>query len=402
MGSGGGDLEGALRRLADGLRADTPALIERELAQARRDLPELSARDEDPEAVELHRESSRAGVAVICDALASARDPRPEDVPAAAAAEVRASLRLGVRLGPILLGHRVAQRLLFQEATARVRADVADPELREEVLAAAAARLLAYFDILTARMAEVHDRERELLLRDRERRKRARVHDLLEGRPVDVAALGYPIEGDHLGLVAWGTEPERALLALGAATGRPVLVVGGTESSAWGWLAAAALDADAMRAVAAIVEDGRLRLALGDAGQGEEGFRQTHRQALEACRIAREGEPRAVTWYADVALLALTLHDRDAARAFVLRELGTLAERNPRNALLRETLSAYFATGQNATAAAAALGVNDRTARYRIKAIEERLGRSILERRDELGVALRLAEVVLREEGEGA
>ena len=372
-------------------------LVDRGLAQMRRDVPELSVRDEDPEVMDLYRQGYREQIAVICDGLAAPHELRPADVPAAAAAEVRVSARRGIRFGAILRGYRVSHRLLFDEAMAHVRADRTDVELHEAVLAATSTWLFACFDFLTARMSEVYESERELLVRDRERRKRARVRDLLDGRPVDAAALGYPVDGDHLGLVAWGREPERALLSLGAATDRPLLAMASTDSTAWAWLAAASLDADGMRAVAGLVDGGRLRLAIGGGGHGEEGFRQTHREALETFRIAREGNGR-VTWYADVALLALTLHDRAAARAFVLRELGSLAEHNARNALLRETLTAYFATGQNATAAAAVLGVHDRTARYRIKAIEERLGRSILERRDELGVALRLAPVVLRDD----
>jgi hypothetical protein len=397
VGSGGGDLERALLRLAATLRADIGRLVEHAVEQMRREVPELSVRDEDPELVELFKQGYRAQPAVVCDGLAAPRELRAADVPEAALAEVRRSARRGIRFGAILLGHRVGHRLLFAAALAWADEEVADPALREAVLGATSTWLFACFDFAAARMYEVHDAEREVLVRDRERRKRSRVRDLLHGRPVDAAALGYPLDGDHLGLVAWGRDPERALLSLGATTCYPVLTVARSDSTAWGWLAVPGLDADGMRAVAALVDRGLVRLAIGASGEGEHGFRQTHREALDTFRIARDGDAR-VTWYADVALLALTLHDREAARAFVLRELGSLAEPNSRNALLRETLSAYFATGQNATAAAAVLGVHDRTARYRIKAIEERLGRSILERRDELGVALRLAQVVLRED----
>ena len=102
---------------------------------------------------------------------------------------------------------------------------------------------------------------------------------------------------------------------------------------------------------------------------------------------------------ADVALLALTLRDPVAAREFVLQRARIArARHDERSELLCATLlCAYFASGQNAAAAAAALGVHDRTVRYRVRSIEERLGRSILARREELGVALRLAHVVLRD-----
>ena len=102
-----------------------------------------------------------------------------------------------------------------------------------------------------------------------------------------------------------------------------------------------------------------------------------------------------MTTFADVALLALTLQDPTLAREFVRCELGPLAGDDTRSQLLRETLRAYFDAGQNAAAAAAALGVHERTVTYRLRSIEERLGRPLRTRRDELGVALRLAPVVL-------
>ena len=48
----------------------------------------------------------------------------------------------------------------------------------------------------------------------------------------------------------------------------------------------------------------------------------------------------------------------------------------------------------HAAAAAVKIRVHERTVAYRLKSIEERLGFPIGERRDELAVALRLAEVL--------
>ena len=115
------------------------------------------------------------------------------------------------------------------------------------------------------------------------------------------------------------------------------------------------------------------QLAVGTPGEGVEGFRSSHRQALSTYRIARE-TTQPVTTFADVALLALTLQDPTLAREFVRCELGPLAAGDARSQLLRETLRAYFDAGQNAAAAAAALGVHERTVTYRLRSIEERLG----------------------------
>jgi hypothetical protein len=317
-------------------------------------------------------------------------------VPPDTVAETRMSAGFGIRLGPFLRGYRVSHRLLLDDTIAAAGRRIVDDRLREAALREAASWLFAYFDWVMARMTEVYEDERELLVRDRERRKGQLVRDLLDGRAVEAGALAYDLGQVHVGLVAWGADPERGLAAVGDATGLALLTVASTETAAWGWLGAAAVDAAALRD--ALAPPAGIRLAVGEPARGQDGFRRTHRQALDAYGIARDaGDP--VTWHADVALLVLTLQDPAAAREFVLRELGSLAGPDARSALLRETLAAYFAHGQNATAAAAALGVHERTARYRLRTIEQRLGRPLRERRDELAVALRLAPLVLAGSG---
>jgi DNA-binding PucR family transcriptional regulator len=81
------------------------------------------------------------------------------------------------------------------------------------------------------------------------------------------------------------------------------------------------------------------------------------------------------------------------ARDFVARELRGLDGGDSRSARLRETLRAYFASGQNASAAAALLGVHEHTVSYRLRTIEDRLGRPVTARRAELETALRLLEL---------
>ena len=87
------------------------------------------------------------------------------------------------------------------------------------------------------------------------------------------------------------------------------------------------------------------------------------------------------------------LADERAARAFVAAELAPL-DRSRDGAKLRETLTAYFASGFNASAAAAMLKVNDRTIAYRLNSIEEQLGCSVRVRQTELQAAIRLERVL--------
>ena len=390
-------LDPALVELAGELRAGIPEMVERGLAQMRHELPEFFVRDDDPDFVEVYRASFRRQLHFIYDGLASGRDLDGREVPAPALEEARLSAGFGIRLASLLLGYRVTHRLILDEAIELAGKRIADADLRVAVLRETSRWLFAYIDWMTARVTTVYERERELLVRDRERRRRQLVRDLLDARPVEAGLLGYELERDHVGLVAWGEQPERALDAIRDATGLALLTVAGTGATAWGWLGAAAIGDGELRAVRGLEWPAGVRLAIGEPRHGADGFRLTHRQALSAYRIARDGSD-PVTWHADVALLALTLQDPAVAREFVLRELGSLAEDDERSELLRDTLAAYFATGQNAVAAAAALGVHDRTVLYRLRSIEARLGRPILARREELGVALRLAPVVLRDE----
>ena len=91
-----------------------------------------------------------------------------------------------------------------------------------------------------------------------------------------------------------------------------------------------------------------------------------------------------------MTLEAALLADERVPRRLVEHELGPLAEDDERAATLRTTLDAYLRTGQNASAAAAMLNVNDRTVAYRIRSIEDLLGRSVAARGPELATALRL------------
>jgi DNA-binding PucR family transcriptional regulator len=70
-----------------------------------------------------------------------------------------------------------------------------------------------------------------------------------------------------------------------------------------------------------------------------------------------------------------------------------LAESDPRNAILQKTLLTYFSTGHNAASAAAALGVNERTVRNRVRTAEQLLGRPLEAHSAGIEIALRLLEM---------
>jgi DNA-binding PucR family transcriptional regulator len=137
-----------------------------------------------------------------------------------------------------------------------------------------------------------------------------------------------------------------------------------------------------------------LRAAIGRTASGVDGFVATKRQADLARSVAAGHDGPAVTFYDDVALAAVLLRDRDAARTFAADELGGLTARTRAAAELRETLSAYFANGHDQSRTADALGVHRNTVAKRLRRAEATLGRPITSRPRELEAALTIAEVL--------
>lgn len=390
------DLGAPLSALAAKLSDEIPEMVERGLARMRDEAPDYFVRDNDPDFVELYRQSYLSQLRFIYEGLASRRDLAASEPPAFAVEEARAAASFGIKLNPLLHTYRIGQRMIFEDVITTAQEQIPDDDLRSATLSYVSRWLFAYVDWLSERITEAFERERDLLVQDREQRKRHLISRVLGGEPVDGGGeLGYDLERDHLAVVAWGQEPSRALSALGAATGISLVTTTNSDGSAWAWLGARELGDQELRAVRKFEPPEGTSLAFGDPASGPDGFRLSHAQAVIACRLAC-GDER-ITWHSDVAVLALALQDPALARQFVRRELGPLAETDERSARLRETLSVYFRSGHNGASAAAALGIHDRTVLYRIRSIEKRLGYSISERREELGIALRLAPLVLDE-----
>jgi len=145
-------------------------------------------------------------------------------------------------------------------------------------------------------------------------------------------------------------------------------------------------------------------LAIGEPARGLAGWRQTHRQAQAALVVAlrRNGIPRngiphtqgvTFTRYADVALLATALKDEALAKALIDIYLAPLEDSRGSGPVLRQTLRAYLAAERSVSSAAVALGVVRKTVESRLRAIEEKLGRTLHPCPAELEVALLLDEI---------
>lgn len=204
--------------------------------------------------------------------------------------------------------------------------------------------------------------------------------------------IPYDFEGWHLGVVAVGEGAERALRELAAGTECRPLLLARAEGVVWAWLGSRRrLDMpdllDALASCQANDTPAKPAIAIGEPAESLSGWRLTHRQAGAALPVAQRGRDPVVR-YGDVALLASALHDDLLGES--LRQLYLEPLEGNGSPTLRRTLLAYLDCDRNSASAAAALGVTRQTVNYRLRAIEQRLGRPLAACASELEVALRL------------
>jgi hypothetical protein len=372
--------------------ARAPQLKQAVLARVRQLAPQPK-RDQDPDRVAAMLAAIEAGVDSWLEHL---REGESEDfnLPAAAWANARLAaqdrLPLSSTLQSYVTGYLVSWEFIVEEATKLGGTEAERVALLQRV----AVLEMAYLNQLITHVSDEYMRERERMARSREQRAIRLVREVLNGADVPVGELGYDLHGHHLCLVVAGEQPDGIAHRLGEALDRQLLVIPQTERSAWVWLGGRApLEPGLITASLGRVEPADQMLALGEPAVGVAGFRQTHQEALAAYAVAQR-LPAPVTRYGDVSLVAWGLREESLGRAFVRRYLDRLGDPTGRGSVLRETLTAYFASGHNASSAAASLGVHERTVTYRLRTIEERIACSIHSCRAELETALRLEQAL--------
>jgi hypothetical protein len=324
------------------------------------------------------------------------------EIPREAVAQARLAARSGVSLEAVLrryiVGHALLWDYVMGEADRLERSGRASG-LRE--MSRAQASLL---DRLVIGVTREHVAELQRAGRSREQRLLERVRMLLAGENSDDAGgpgvgehdldLDYGLDREHLGVIARGEGAEQTLRGLAQASGARLLCVPAGEGLVWAWLGSehGLAIADLERAVSHGVRDGGISLAAGEPARGLEGWRVTHRQAQAAMVVAAR-RPRPLTCYADVALLATALKDDALARTLIDAYITPLLDARGSGEVLLQSLRAYLAAERSVSSAAAALGVVRKTVENRLRAIEERLGRTVRPCPPELEVALLLHEL---------
>jgi hypothetical protein len=303
--------------------------------------------------------------------------------------------RLDLPLAVLLRAYRVGHAMMWERLFDAIEAEDLDDDERREVTRTVSAFLFGYVDRVGDFLTAEYTAERDRSVRSREQRRTQLVRDVLDGADPDpalaLAELDYDLRLEHLACVVAGSDPEVAVRSLARQLeASHMLLVSLSGDTTWAWLGRVRPFTLPER----IAQPDGAVVSVGDPAVGIEGFRRSHREAREAHAVAlRRSESGAVVSYDAVALEALLAADEGRARAFAARELEGIDGADQRSVRLRETLRAYFACGQNASAAAAVLGVHEHTVTYRLRSAEDRLGRPVAARRAELELALRVLEL---------
>jgi len=367
----------------------------------------------------------RATVAAAVDYVLTGIE-RGEDwagpIPVVAAEQAHRAARAGVPLNTVLrrymAGHTLFEQFVMDEADrgdGQDRMSAAEHESFRVALRGALRVQAAVLDRLLEQIAQEYGDELQRIGRSPEQRRAERVRGLLRGG-VDEAGLDYEIEDRwHLGAIAVGVGAAQAVRELAMRADRRLLSVAQGERTVWAWLGSRErfVVGEVERAIVGVGGPGHhpvgshppegVVLALGEPARDLEGWRLTHQQARAALVVALRrpsgsgsgpgSESRAVTRYADVALLASALKDELLYRALLDMYIAPLEDARGGGRMLRETLRAYIAAECSVSSTAAALGVARKTVAGRLRTIEERLGRSLPPCPAELQVALLLAEL---------
>jgi DNA-binding PucR family transcriptional regulator len=276
-------------------------------------------------------------------------------------------------------------------------------------------RLLAeavtgYFDESVDAVVASYAEERQRLIAQQITSRRELAASIITGGTPDPTAvrrtLGIDLSLQHLAMVVWPRvaatardhhrELEHAAHQAAELAACPApLTVTGEDGTLWAWASRRQPFTAADLKALTTLRPGPACAAFGIPGGGAEGFRRGHLTATDACRLARAaGVAGPVVFHRDHSLAALLTADRERAAWFVQEELGALAASEPAVAALRATLVCYLDNGASLVRTAAAMHVHRNTVVYRLRRIEDLLGRPVTDRTLQVHAALLLARLL--------
>jgi hypothetical protein len=310
-------------------------------------------------------------------------------IPTALLGQARLDARDGVSLDTVLRRY-FAGNVLFGDFLVN---EAERAELPSSALRAVLATQATVGDRLIAAVSAEYAREAENRPISPAERRRETVKSLLAGELVDHSELGYELDGHHLALMAKGEGAEELMRDLAGAVDRRLLAVQREEEPTWACWLGGRRQLTGEQALAALPGEipAGVFVTVGEPGEGLGGWRFSHRQAKAALPIAERRSESPVR-YRDIALLAAIAADDLIAGSLRQLYLAPLERARDGGKASRQTLRAYFAAERNISSTAAALGVDRRTVRNRLGAIEDLLGRPLKGAEADLEIALRLDE----------
>jgi hypothetical protein len=311
-------------------------------------------------------------------------DPAGLEIPAAVRSHARAAARAGIPLEEVLRAYTSGYTAFVEHALSAIEQPSATAAT--EMLRPLAAQLDRTVNAVVSEYAQALPSRDGVAPAFQTRL----VQKLLRGDHVDAAALHYDFSGWHVGLIMeqspGGADELRAaarhwdVRVLVAELGRDTLAVwfgsNGREK----------LD-DLLSGASKKFEN--FAVAAGEPGAELGGWQLTYRQAESIWPYVQRFTP-GVHRYAETGLIAAIAFNPVLARSMRNLYIEPLRPGPDGPAMLVETVRAYLSSGRNASSAAASLGLTRQTVKNRLRAAEERLGRSLDECGAEVEIALRL------------
>ena len=331
------------------------------------------------------------------------------DAPVTTLEYVRRLAQNSVGVGAVISAIRGMHKRLLELSIAEIRESGLTRDTALDLIDVFFDRSSGYVDRISEQLRDAYETERERWL---ERQNSARVlgvrqllaHD--EQIDVDVATstIGYPLGGTHVAMILWTTEVgateldvlrlEPFVLGIAEALtlGSP-LFIAADRTTAWAWLPLESATADPIAEIRRLAESdmGAIRVAVGTIESGVAGFRDSHRRAQDAHKVAvadRANRSVVAASEPEVRVAALMVDDLAHTRRWVHDTLGPLASDTAGDAKLRQTLRIFLREGSSHTAAAEHLALHRNTVGYRVNKAIQRRGRPITDDKIEVEMAL--------------
>ncbi|MEV6322559.1 helix-turn-helix domain-containing protein [Nocardia sp. NPDC051787] len=372
---------------------------------------EIENLGEDPQLAETLEASVHGNVSTVILVLAN---DIPVDHLQPPTAAIEYALRLAQREVPsnsLVRAYHMGQNEMLRICYDEIDRRALSAPLALAVIKRLTGIIYSYIDWITLAVFDAYEAERSRWSSFRGSVRSSTVHAVLSTDTPDTASFeaetGYRLSRTHLALILWRPGPEQPstlhlldtharAIARGLHAESPPIVTAIDRHTAWAWLPFGLREPITKTTeLCSMVDltDGT-RLAVGLPGEGLGGFRRSHQQARAAYFVATvpgAPPPPPVVGFGDpgVAAISLLAKDLDSARAWVQEVLGELADDTDQAAILRHTLSTYYATSESHVHTAQILTLHRNTVKYRVtKAIEAT--RSSTVPHDELDIALAL------------